>query len=264
VGESLGIPRLLDVEDLLCEKPDERSVMTQVSEYWQKFSKQDTKEVAARRAAKFLAFTKSLNQLQHDYEELARSLLEWVNTSANKFGAPDFGSSITDAERVLDEVRQFILSEKPQKSAEKMDLESKFALIQTELKVNGRPAWVCPVELAPDAIDAAFDELWTAEKSYAKQARENRFKFVTKEESKLSEEKVKEFSESFKYFDKDGDNQMTRDEFKAACSALSIAFKDDQAMEKEFKSIAKDQECINEQQWIEYNTNLATDKDSPG
>jgi hypothetical protein len=58
VAESLGIPRLLEVEDVNTEKPDERSIMTQVAEYFARFAQQDVKEVAARRAAKFLAFTK--------------------------------------------------------------------------------------------------------------------------------------------------------------------------------------------------------------
>ena len=38
VAEGLGIPRLLDAEDVNVEKPDERSIMTQVSEYFVRFA----------------------------------------------------------------------------------------------------------------------------------------------------------------------------------------------------------------------------------
>jgi hypothetical protein len=34
------------------------------------------KEVAARRAANFLAFTRNMNQRKHDYESSAQALLE--------------------------------------------------------------------------------------------------------------------------------------------------------------------------------------------
>ena len=53
--ENLGVPRLLEVEDLTeVDRPDDKAVMTYVSELFKLFSKEDIKENAANHISKFL------------------------------------------------------------------------------------------------------------------------------------------------------------------------------------------------------------------
>jgi len=180
VAETLGIPRLLDVEDLNTDKPDERSIMTQVAEYFHRFASQNVKEVAARRAANFLSFTKQMNQLKYEYEAATKALLEWVQQIIDRFENESFGSNLEDSIAVTERLRKFILHEKPEKTALKLDLESKFAEIQTQLKVHDRPPYDCPKEFKPEILDSAFDALWNAEKKHGNRCREQRFKFIKK------------------------------------------------------------------------------------
>jgi hypothetical protein len=94
------------------------------AQYFHRFAQQDVKEVAARRAANFLNFTKKINQQKFDYEQQAKELLEWVQSVIERFQNEHMGETLEDSIAVHERLKAFILNEKPQRTAQKMDLES--------------------------------------------------------------------------------------------------------------------------------------------
>jgi hypothetical protein len=72
---NLGIEPLLEVDDIVdSERPDERSVMTYISEFFHKFSNQDQREVAARRIQKLIRFQQSIEDSQNNYVASAQDV----------------------------------------------------------------------------------------------------------------------------------------------------------------------------------------------
>jgi len=68
--KNLGIPKLLDTEDMLSlPRPDERSVMTYCAALYKVFSQYDKVEMAGQRIGKFVSFMKAVQDMIHDYEE---------------------------------------------------------------------------------------------------------------------------------------------------------------------------------------------------
>jgi len=95
-AEALGIPRLCEVEDFE-DKPDERSVMTYVSEFFHAFAESAQEQQALRRAGNFLSFARNMKELQNDYEKRAKILMTWIENSTLKFNSNEFGSSLEEA-----------------------------------------------------------------------------------------------------------------------------------------------------------------------
>eukprot|EP00457_Paulinella_chromatophora_P001834 gb/GEZN01001836.1/.p1 GENE.gb/GEZN01001836.1/~~gb/GEZN01001836.1/.p1 ORF type:complete len:524 (+),score=106.44 gb/GEZN01001836.1/:257-1828(+) len=260
--EELNIPRLLDVEDLK-ELPDERSVMTYVSEFFHCFAGMDDKENAARRCAQFLAKLRAMQDMQNDYERRARLLVEFCGEKSIFFKETNnLGDTNFEAKETVARLREFVVTIKPQMAGELMDLETLFAEIQTELAVNGRQPFVPEDGLDPESLNAAWEYLAQSQKAYAEAARQNRFKFIKKTEAAISEEKLAEITKAFRYFDSNKSNALDMVEFKAALSALSVSYKDDAEFKAVFSKASGGSTSISLEQFTEFLRSRYEDRDS--
>jgi Ca2+-binding EF-hand superfamily protein len=170
--ESLDIPRLLDVEDLIdVPRPDERSVMTYVSEYYHKFAMMDQKETAARRIQKFVNFTREVKGLQAKYESEAVALSQWVDKTTRRMQNTNYGKSLDEAKALLQEHKQYKTSEKPPMAKSKTDVEGMYSSIATKLSANKRAPYNPPSGSGPNDIAQRWDALGAAEREREKQIR---------------------------------------------------------------------------------------------
>jgi len=259
----LGIPRLLDVEDLTnVAKPDERSIMTYVSEYFHCFAGMDLKELSARRIQKFVQFNQSIEREERNYESLANELLSWINETIERMRDTDFGSTASEAKEKFEQHKNYLYGEKPMKAAQKLDLEANIAQIQSRLVVSGRNAYEVPSGLGTDDIDVAWDRLEQIEKQRGRSLRDNMFRFISKAQTSITPEQMKEFEASFVHFDKDSSGFLDRIEFKAALSALSIPFKDETAFGAVFNRVAEGNPKVSKEQFVNYLVEINEDKDN--
>ncbi|KAI9030776.1 calponin homology domain-containing protein [Phycomyces nitens] len=133
--EYLGIPKLLDVEDV-CDisKPDERSVMTYVAEYFHAFSTSDKVGTAGRRISKFAEVMSSIWQMQHTYEERVLALMDAVDNAQQNWKETILNDSYDDMKQLVAEFTHYKSTQKRDWISEKRDLDLLLGNIQTKLK----------------------------------------------------------------------------------------------------------------------------------
>ncbi|ORY55954.1 calponin homology domain-containing protein [Leucosporidium creatinivorum] len=154
--ESLGIPQLLDVEDVCGKRPDERSVMTYVAQYFHAFSSTAQAETESKVISTFVENMSSLMVAVNDYEARVGRLLHSLQTTLSDWSltppSPPY-SSLTASRTALDTYRQ---TSKPEWSRERGEVEELLLNIQTKLKTYG----LSPYEPTEEVCLATIENKW--------------------------------------------------------------------------------------------------------
>jgi len=172
VADSLGIAKLLDVEDVADIKPDEKSIITYVVQYYHYFASSQKGEIAGRRIGKLVDITEQNQALKNDFLSRAQALVNWINNTTGALSDRTFDNTLEGARQKISEFKNFKTAVKPPKTAEKIDLDALFNNIALKLRNQHRPPFVPPEELSPAHIDTIWKQLNAAEDDREKALRD--------------------------------------------------------------------------------------------
>eukprot|EP01094_Clydonella_sp_ATCC50884_P006559 TRINITY_DN15781_c1_g1_i1.p2 TRINITY_DN15781_c1_g1~~TRINITY_DN15781_c1_g1_i1.p2 ORF type:complete len:637 (-),score=283.53 TRINITY_DN15781_c1_g1_i1:149-2020(-) len=163
--EHLDVPKLLDAEDIVgMARPDERSIMTYVAALYSVFSKLDKFETAGRRVGKLTDFAKTVMDLQNDYAQRARALVDSIGTKRGELAEGELGEDYSSAKGHINEFREYRRTTRRQFVAEQADLVALYNSIQAKRRGQGMPAYAAPEGLDLPSIEGALEQLSSVER----------------------------------------------------------------------------------------------------
>ncbi|PVD25646.1 hypothetical protein C0Q70_13305 [Pomacea canaliculata] len=155
----LGIPKILDAEDVDVNRPDEKIIVTYVASYYHYFAKMKNEMTGGKRIAKIVGIIKDLEKMQDDYEALTTTLLEWINRTIMTLNDRNLPNSLEGIQRELLEFKKYMTVEKPPKYRERGNIEAQYFNIQARLKANGQKMYVPPEGKLIHDIETAWLKL---------------------------------------------------------------------------------------------------------
>ncbi|PHH62151.1 hypothetical protein CDD81_7525 [Ophiocordyceps australis] len=162
--QEIGIPRLLDVEDV-CDvaKPDERSLMTYIAYWFHAFSQMEKVENAGRRVEKFVNNMQGAWEMQSAYERRMRALLQANREQVAHWQQAKFQGTYADAKAQAQEFAAYKRGQKRAWVAEKSDLATLLGNIKTKLGTYRLRPYEPPAELRLEVLERAWTTLTQAE-----------------------------------------------------------------------------------------------------
>ncbi|PFH61094.1 hypothetical protein XA68_18248 [Ophiocordyceps unilateralis] len=162
--EAIGIPRLLDVEDV-CDvaKPDERSLMTYIAYWFHAFSQMEKVENAGRRVEKFVNNMQGAWEMQSAYERRTRALLKCVRGQVERWQQAKFEGTYTDAKAQANEFAGYKRGQKRDWVAEKSELATLLGNIKTKLGTYRLRPYDPPADLRLEVLEQDWATLTQTE-----------------------------------------------------------------------------------------------------
>jgi len=165
-SKEIGIPALLDVEDV-CDvaKPDERSLMTYIAYWFHAFSQMEKVENAGRRVEKFFNNMQGAWEMQSAFERRMRELLNNIKSQGQLWEQASFQGTYADAKQQSLEFSAYKRGKKREWVAEKSDLAALLGNIKTKMSTYRLRAYEPPPELRLDVMERDWAGLMKAEMS---------------------------------------------------------------------------------------------------
>ncbi|KAK1984773.1 hypothetical protein LZ30DRAFT_585403 [Colletotrichum cereale] len=166
--KEIGIPKLLDVEDV-CDvaKPDERSLMTYIAYWFHAFSQMEKVENAGRRVEKFVNNMAGAWEMQSAYERRMRELLKQIKEQIEKWQQATFQGTYADAKAQANEFAAFKRGRKREWVAEKSELATLLGNIKTKLGTYRLRPYDPPPELSLETMEREWSALSKTEMTRA-------------------------------------------------------------------------------------------------
>ncbi|KAI0392572.1 calponin homology domain-containing protein [Xylariaceae sp. FL0594] len=162
--KEIGIPALLDVEDV-CDvaRPDEKSLMTYIAYWFHAFSQMEKVENAGRRVEKFVNNMQGAWEMQSAYERRMAALLQQIREQIQAWKDATFEGTYADAKQQASEFASHKRGKKRRWVAEKSDLATLLGNIKTKLGTYRLRAYEPPPELSLETMDREWGNLTQAE-----------------------------------------------------------------------------------------------------
>jgi len=160
----IGIPKLLDVEDV-CDvaKPDERSLMTYIAYWFHAFSQMEKVENAGRRVEKFVNNMQGAWEMQSAYERRMAALLKAIREQIESWQQARFEGTYADAKAQAGQFSSYKRGLKREWVAEKSELATLLGNIKTKLGTYRLRPYEPPAHLRLDVMDTEWSNLAKAE-----------------------------------------------------------------------------------------------------
>jgi Ca2+-binding EF-hand superfamily protein len=183
-SQSLDIPIVMDAEDLCVAKPDEKSVVTMVAEWFKAFAGQMKSAAYLRAVVNAVNLTRAHDDFISQFEEKVADNSAWAEERSEAAANRAHGGSTDEVKTKLDEFYAYKGSDKVGRNADLQHTENILLSLRTSQANSGRPTYEAPSEdQSIEALKSRFEALDTCEDEYAQSMLSTLKRFVKMDRS---------------------------------------------------------------------------------